>query len=424
VIDVQERGLGLEGEKLGFPSGNDQVGHLLVHDRQQAGGGGVLDNPGVGVHQPLHPVKVLKGRVLGAGGQDLHPQLPQGVHHGPGLDPAGEEDGAFPRKFRPVGGDPLAALRLFILQQPLHPVLHDPLLKAVHSIVQLPGDIPQRLGRVGHSVERLLDVGHAVVFLHLLRQVGEGLGADDHVQLCPVGIAELLEFRVAGKAGEYLDAEAVEQGQHPPEVAGDVVLADQVDGVLPQLLRLGRADDVLVKNLARQAVADVLVADKAGGIDRNDRHRHLLAGSLADRLHVVAGHGGDAGGIDEDRLCLGIADRQLLDRPVELLLAAEDDIVLQHLGGEAAPVELGIARSGTPVVPGVAGAGDGAVHQVDDVGDRHQHNPGAVIGAGAFRPLPRLRLLAELGGPLLLVGIAFGCVVIIRSGHDGHRLSC
>ena len=46
----------------------------------------------------------------------------------------------------------------------------------------------------------------------------------------------------------------------------------------------------------------------------------------------------------------GIARRQLLDCLVELLLPAEDDVVLQHFGGEAAPVKLGAAGTRAPVV--------------------------------------------------------------------------
>ena len=244
------------------------------------------------------------------------------------------------------------------------------------------------------------------------------LGADDDIELGPVGVAQLLEPGIAAEAGEDLDPQPVEERQHPPEVAGDVVLADQVDRVFAENRRLGRADHVLEHDLARQAVADVLVADKAGGVDRDNRNGDLFAGGLADRLHIVAGHGGDAGGIDEDRLrLLPVAFRQVENRLVELLLAAEDDVVLQHLGGKAAPVELGAAGPGPAVVPGVAGAGDRAVHQVDDIGDRHQHHPGAVIGAGALGPLPRFRLLAELGGAFVLVDIAFGCIVIVGSGH-------
>ena len=57
------------------------------------------------------------------------------------------------------------------------------------------------------------------------------------------------------------------------------------------------------------------------------------------------------------------------------------------------------------------------MHQVDDVGDRHQDHPGAVVGAAPFGSFSRFRFLAELGGALV-VGFAFGYIVIIGLGHN------
>ena len=75
--------------------------------------------------------------------------------------------------------------------------------------------------------------------------------------------------------------------------------------------RLGRTDDIFEQDLAGQPVADVLVADEAGGIDRDDRDGNFFPGRLAYRLDIVAGHGGDAGGIDKDCLRLWIAHDQI-----------------------------------------------------------------------------------------------------------------
>ncbi len=44
-----------------------------------------------------------------------------------------------------------------------------------------------------------------------------------------------------------------------------------------------RADDVLVGGVARDAVAEILVAVKAGAIDRNDRRSELGLGRLGHR---------------------------------------------------------------------------------------------------------------------------------------------
>ena len=89
------------------------------------------------------------------------------------LTPPVKSTARLPCQPRPVGGDGRAALRLLFRQQPLHPVLHDPFLQAVDDIVQLAGDVAQRLGRIGHAVEGLLQVGHAVGLLHLLGKIGQ-----------------------------------------------------------------------------------------------------------------------------------------------------------------------------------------------------------------------------------------------------------
>jgi len=232
-----------------------------------------------------------------------------------------------------------------------------------------------------------------------------------------VGVTQILELGIAAEAGKNLDSQLVEQRQHAPQVTGNVILADQVDGVLAQNRRFCSADDVLEHDFASQAVADILVADKAGGIDRNYRHIHFFLSSLADRFHIVAGHGGYTGGIDKDSLGLVVvALGKIENRLVELLFAAKDDIILQHFSGKSATEQLGIGGAGAAVVPGVAGTGNRAMHQMDDIGDRHQHDTRSVIGATAFGSLPWFGFLAEFGGTLV-VGFTFGYIVIIWFGH-------
>ena len=432
MIDVQERRTCFEGQEFRLAAGHDQVRRLLPHDGQKPRGRGVLDDPGILVHQRLHPVEILEGRILRSGGEHFHPQLPQRIDHGPGLYPAGEENRAFPRKTRPVRCDPEAAERLLLPDQPLGPILQDRGERAAHGVIQFPGDVPQRLGGVGHAVERLLQVRHPEPLFHLPGQVGEALGADDHVQPGPVGVAKVFELRVAADAGQDADPEPFEQRLHPPQVAGDVVLADQVDVVVGGDRGLRRPDDVFQQDLPRQPVADVLVADEPRGVDRDHRHRNLFRRGLADRLHVVPRHGGDAGRVDEDRLRLvAVARSELEDGAVELLLASEHHVVFEHLGGEAAAVEQGAAGARPPVVPGVAGAGDRPVYQVNDVGDRHENHAGPVVGAAPLGPLARLRLFAEPGGALFL-RLAFGSVVVVgphriiskcRSSHVSSTIS-
>ena len=271
MVDVEKRRLGLKRQELGLATGDDQVRELFVHHGEKPRRAGVLDDGGVLVHQRLHPVEVLQGRVLGAGGQDLHPQLRERVHHGPGLHPAGEKYRAFSCQPLPVRCQFGAAGRFALGDQLFHPVLHGAFFQTVHRVVQLTGDVAQRLGHVGHAVKRLLDVRDAVVLLHLLGKIGQALRADDDVQLGPVRVAQVLELGIAADAREHADAELIEKRQHAPEVARYVVLTNQVDVVVSGEGRFSRADDVFQQRLAGQPVADVLVADEAGGIHRNHR---------------------------------------------------------------------------------------------------------------------------------------------------------
>src|SRR6266704_3177412 len=62
-----------------------------------------------------------------------------------------------------------------------------------HCCVQRLRDVAERLRRVGHPVEGLLQVADPPALLHLAREVGQALGADDDVELRAVGPAQLLE---------------------------------------------------------------------------------------------------------------------------------------------------------------------------------------------------------------------------------------
>ena len=103
----------------------------------------------------------------------------------------------------------------------------------------------------------------------------------------------------------------------------------------------------------------------------------------ADGLDVVADQADDAGAVDEGRLGLVVVD-QLAQGLVELGLAAEDDVLLAEVGGEAQAVELRSRRERAADVPGVGRAADRAVDQVDGVGDGVEDHPRAAEDAGAL----------------------------------------
>nr|WP_279384156.1 hypothetical protein [Geotalea toluenoxydans] len=56
------------------------------------------------------------------------------------------------------------------------------------------------------------------------------------------------------------------------------------------------------------------------------------------------------------------------------------------------------------------------MHQVDHIGDRHQHHPGAIVGAAPFRTLPRFGFFAEFGRPRVIC-FAVGYIVIVGFRH-------
>ena len=222
--------------------------------------------------------------------------------------------------------------------------------------------------------------------------------------------------RASPEMQDRIGSRAARRAAGCPEIPGDVVLADEVHVVERRGRRLGGADDVIEEDLSREPVPDVLVPDEPRRVHRDDRDRHLPGDVPADGLDVVARHRRDARRVDEHRLRLRVPRREVDDRAAELLLAAEDDVVLEHLRREPAPVQLRAARACAAVVPGVPGARDGAVHEVDRVGHGHEHDAGTVERAAPLGPLAGLRLLAELRSALLL-GVALGRVVVVGPRH-------
>ena len=177
-----------------------------------------------------------------------------------------------------------------------------------------------------------------------------------------------------------------------------------------------RSDHVLEQRLARELVAEVLRPDEARRVDGNDRLAEFLAGRLADRVDVVADHGGNAGLIDEDRRRIVLFD-DFLDRLVEPLLAAEHDVGLVDVGGETGAPDIRAGRFGAAIVPGISLAGDRAVDEMGNVGQGLKRDLGAVKGAAAGGAAG----LKLLGAALLSLGLRF-VRVLAAAGLVEHIL--
>ena len=226
---------------------------------------------------------------------------------------------------------------------------------------------------------------------------------------------------IAGDPCLDADAQGIEQGLHRPEFAGDVVLADQVDGRTGRRFRRAGADHVIEEGLAADAVAEVLAAPVAGAVHRDHRQLQVPGGGLADGVDVLADQGGDAGGVDEDRR-RGVLACDRLDGLAQFRLSAEDDVVLAQVGGEAATVQMGARGEAAAGAPGVTTAGDRAMDQMGGIGDGHQGDQRTVEGAPALG-VAWLRLLpASPGGsgaPRAVPGVPMGGIV--RAGRFGEQ---
>ena len=206
-----------------------------------------------------------------------------------------------------------------------------------------------------------------------------------------------LVLRIAGDAGQNADAQFVEQRFHLPQLARQVVFADDIDVVRRGVFRLHGADHIFQQRFTGQLVTQVLVAHEAGGIDGNHRLAELLAGGFAHCLDIVTDQRGDAGLIHEHRRRIIFLDH-LTDGFVQALLAAVDHIQLVDIGGESGAIQARSRGLRAAVVPRVAFAGDRAVHQMRHIGDGLQRDLGAIegtaTGGGAGYQLLGAALLA------------------------------
>ena len=160
---------------------------------------------------------------------------------------------------------------------------------------------------------------------------------------------------------------------------------------LPARRRVVAADDVLEQAVVGDVVAGRLAhAAVALATEGEDVDAELLLHFAGHGVDVVADQPHGAGRKDGDRL--GMEDVVgLLDRLPQPLHAAEDDVLLLHVGGEAVGNEVVVLVGGRLRLvaarqPGVEPAADRPVGDVDDVaGGAEHHAFAAGVGASALR---------------------------------------
>ncbi len=213
-----------------------------------------------------------------------------------------------------------------------------------------------------------------------MHQVEVGLLAAGHV----------LVAGVAAEGGHQGESATVEKIFDDERVAADVVLAQHVDLEFALDRPLGLADDVLeelvVGDVVSGRLADALVALATEAEDIDAQRLLHLAGHGMD---VVADQSDRTGGADRDHP--GLEDLVgLKDGLLELLLAAEDDLLFLHVGGERIHhVVFGAKLIGhglvAPRQPAIVAAADWPVGDLEDVACGPEHHAlAAGISAAAL----------------------------------------
>ena len=200
----------------------------------------------------------------------------------------------------------------------------------------------------GHGVEGLGHVFHAEVgdpdrrdaepLLHHVGQIHGGARALDDVQGRAMAAFNVVHPAVAGDVGDHLDADTLEIFADQPDFAGEIEIAEDVDGVFADTRSIAGADQP-GHGIAGRLVASPLVAFKPFRLYRQHRDAFFRRDLFADRLQVVADQADNAGRIDEGRFRLVAVD-QFVEGLLEFFFAAEDHIQLLEIGGKGEPVQF------------------------------------------------------------------------------------
>src|SRR5208282_6323380 len=271
-------------------------------------------------------------------------------------------------------------------------LLRDHFLHAVREFLALEilGDLPQRF-RGGISADEVdLEPRDPEFLLHHLGHVIDRAMAHDRVELHDVRPAYLVVTYIAAQRSDDLDAAFLEQRVDFPGIAADVVLAQDID------CKLGVVGRVIASNhvFEHAVVGDVV----AGGLadpfvtfatESEDVDAKFLLHFPRHGMDIVADQSDRAGGVDRNRLWLEDLVG-FLDRRLELLFAAENDLLLHHIRGhgvlEVIRFSLGGAHQIAATQPGIEAAANRAVGDVEDVvNGADDHAAAAGVSAAPLR---------------------------------------
>ena len=263
------------------------------------------------------------------------------------------------------------------------------------GLVEVAGDFAQALLDHGGAEEVVLHPWNTVLLFHVPADVVHRAVAMQHIELGFGRILDLGDGAVTGPLRDDAQTHFLEQNTAGPGITTDVVVAD--DGHVVggghksgMLVGVGLVEHPVANRVIGQVVAERLAdAAETFAAHRDDGMAfELLAFLLRHRFDVVANQADGAFRLDGNTLVQGKQLLNFIDDLVELLVAAEDDVLLLKIGGELHG-HKGVDTGGSDVIvapcgPRILAAADGAVADVDHVLDgTPDHAFGAGVSAAA-----------------------------------------
>ena len=371
-------------------AGADQIRlHLLDELLELVSGHVVIDQRAVLDVVLGGPLIVVVVAELVAGADHLHAEVFIGADHVARPQSADEQHHGLAFEARPVPGDHRVHQGL---------VLGDDALGAfLDLVVEEARDLAQQLGDLARPEEVVFAPRNTVLLFHVPRDVVHRAVAVQHVELCLRRRFELGETAVTRPLRDHAQAHLLEQDAGRPGIATDIVVADDGHVIGRRFESRRRVRRDLVEHPIPDRVVGDVVAERLGhAAETFAAHRNdglavvFLRFHLGDGLDVVADQTDRALRLDRDA---PVEREQLLDLVHdlgELLVAAEDDVLLLEIGGELHGHE-GVDTGRADVVvaprrPGILAASHRTMADVDHVLDRTPHHAlRAGVGAAADR---------------------------------------